>query len=248
MGQTLYYKVYKVANSRPKILWQYGNLTFYWRHRYWLCILPTYRQQSSWCSRQQFRSKNITYRGGRQLQHHKNVNSGKDKSHYDCSSEERTLFQYIQHSLGELGQSLVQSQPERQQYLKRNIIVTVGYMRCQKFAYWLYNLQHKHLECMFLHQLILWEQQLIRHQIFQLHGTGMSHVSDVARCSQILHGFVLLSLITPCVHAQRGEAIGFVRLSICQFSFVSFCLSVWWKIFKTWRVKLFPKLTVALTL
>ena len=167
--------------------------------------------------------------GGRQLQHHKNVNSGKDKSHYDCSSEERTLFQYIQHSLVVLGQSLVQSQPERQQYLKRNIIVTVGYMQCQKIAYWLYNLQHKHSGCMFLHRLILWEQQLIRHQIFQLHG--MSHVSDVARFSH-RRSFVWLSLITSYVHAQRGEAIGFVRLSVCQFSFVSFCLSVWWKILK----------------
>jgi len=54
---------------------------------------------------------------GRQLQHHKNVNSGKDKSQYDCSSEERTHFQYISHHSVILGQSLVQRHVGRQQYL-----------------------------------------------------------------------------------------------------------------------------------
>ena len=52
---------------------------------------------------------------GRQLQHPENVNSGKDKPQFDCSSEEKTHFQYIQHSLGVLDQSLVQNQHYGQQ-------------------------------------------------------------------------------------------------------------------------------------
>ena len=61
---------------------------------------------------------NITYMEGRQLQHQKNVNSGKDRFHHDCSSEKKTLFQYIQHNSGELDQSLVQREHCGQQYLR----------------------------------------------------------------------------------------------------------------------------------
>ena len=68
--------------------------------------------------------------GGRQLQHHNNVHTGKDKSQYDCSSEEKTHFQYISHHSGELDQSLVQRQHSGQQHLY-NITKTVGYMLCQ---------------------------------------------------------------------------------------------------------------------
>ena len=60
---------------------------------------------------------NITYMEGRQLQHHWNVNRSEDKFHHDCSSEEKTLFQYISHHSGELDRSLVQNQLGRQQYL-----------------------------------------------------------------------------------------------------------------------------------
>ena len=60
---------------------------------------------------------NITYMEGRQLQHQKNVNSGKDKFHHDCSSEEKTLFQYIPHNSGVLDRSLVQREHSGQQYL-----------------------------------------------------------------------------------------------------------------------------------
>ena len=59
----------------------------------------------------------ISYMEGRQLQHLENVNSIEDTSRYDCSSEERTLFQYISHYTGILSQSLVQKQLARQQWL-----------------------------------------------------------------------------------------------------------------------------------
>ena len=55
---------------------------------------------------------------GRQPQHLENVNRSRhDQTQYDCSSEERTLFHYISHHPGELGQFLVQSYLGRQQYL-----------------------------------------------------------------------------------------------------------------------------------
>ena len=54
---------------------------------------------------------------GRELQHHKNVNIDKDKSQYDCSSEERTRFQYRLHNSEVLGQFLVQRQLGGQQHL-----------------------------------------------------------------------------------------------------------------------------------
>ena len=50
---------------------------------------------------------------GRQLQHPQNLNS---RQPYDCSSEEKTLFQYIQHNpAGELDHFLVQKQHYGQQ-------------------------------------------------------------------------------------------------------------------------------------
>ena len=54
---------------------------------------------------------------GRQPQHLENVNSRQDQFLYDCSSEERTLFQYISHYTGMLDRSLVQSQLGKPQYL-----------------------------------------------------------------------------------------------------------------------------------
>ena len=54
---------------------------------------------------------------GRQPQHLENVNSRHDQFLYDCSSEERTLFQYISHYPETLDQSLVQSQLGKPQYL-----------------------------------------------------------------------------------------------------------------------------------
>ena len=58
--------------------------------------------------------RTITYRGDRQLQHLQNVNMSQT---YDCSSEERTLFQYSSNNAEILGQSLVQMQHSRQQML-----------------------------------------------------------------------------------------------------------------------------------
>ena len=58
--------------------------------------------------------RTITYRGGRQLQHLENVNKSQI---FDCSSEERTLFQYSLNDAEILGQSLVQMQLGRQQVL-----------------------------------------------------------------------------------------------------------------------------------
>ena len=57
----------------------------------------------------------MSYMEDRQLQHVENVNSIEDTSRYGCSSEERTLFQYISHDPEIVGQSLVQSQLGRQQ-------------------------------------------------------------------------------------------------------------------------------------
>ena len=59
--------------------------------------------------------KYMTYMEGRQLQHPGNVN--RREYHFDCSSEERTHFQYIQHNSGELDQFLVQKQHYGQQWL-----------------------------------------------------------------------------------------------------------------------------------
>ena len=53
-------------------------------------------------------TKLITYTRGRQLQHPENVN--RKDYHFDCSSEEKTLFQYISYHWGVLDQSLVQNQ------------------------------------------------------------------------------------------------------------------------------------------
>ena len=58
-------------------------------------------------------TKYMTYMKNRQLQHQKSVN--RRESLFACSSEERTLFHNSSHDSGILGQSLVQSQPERQQ-------------------------------------------------------------------------------------------------------------------------------------
>ena len=65
---------------------------------------------------------------GRQPQHLQNVNSSRhDQSQYDCSSEERTLFQYIPQNSGILDQSLVQSQLGKPQYLLyRKTIIYCG--------------------------------------------------------------------------------------------------------------------------
>ena len=58
--------------------------------------------------------RTITYMEDRQLQYLENVNMSQT---YNCSSEERTLFQYILHHIVVLGQSLVQMQHGRQQIL-----------------------------------------------------------------------------------------------------------------------------------
>ena len=58
--------------------------------------------------------RTVTYMEDRQLQHLENVNMGQP---YDCSSEERTLFQYIQNNAEVLGLFLVQMQLGRQQML-----------------------------------------------------------------------------------------------------------------------------------
>ena len=58
--------------------------------------------------------RTITYMEDRQLQHPENVNKSQI---YDCSSEERTLFQYSLNNAEILGQSLVQMQLGRQQVL-----------------------------------------------------------------------------------------------------------------------------------
>ena len=50
----------------------------------------------------------------RQPQHQKNVNR---RQNYDCSSEEKTRFQYIPHYTGKLDQFLVQNQHNQQQQL-----------------------------------------------------------------------------------------------------------------------------------
>ena len=101
-------------------------------------------------------AKHITYVRGKQLQHHHNNDSShsgdgsgdgspqKDGSshrssqlHYDCSSEERILFQYISPNTNTLGQSLFQRQQQQQWYLHAirvatktvvvlNIIMTTG--------------------------------------------------------------------------------------------------------------------------
>ena len=52
---------------------------------------------------------------GRQLQHQNNVNRSEDKFHHDCSSEEKTHFQYIRQYSGELDHFLVQKQHYGQQ-------------------------------------------------------------------------------------------------------------------------------------
>ena len=70
--------------------------------------------------------KYMTYMGGRQLQHQKNVN--RREYHFDCSSEEKTHFQYIPHYSGELDQTLVQKQQKRQQRLLYGEII------CYNFA------------------------------------------------------------------------------------------------------------------
>ena len=74
------------------------------------CNAPKYRTLL-WCKWGMF----MSYMEDRQLQHVENVNSIEDTSCYDCSSEERTLFQYISHDPKIVGQSLVQSQLGRQQ-------------------------------------------------------------------------------------------------------------------------------------
>ena len=55
----------------------------------------------------------MTYMEGKQLQHRENVN--RREYHFDCSSKERTQFQYTSQTSGLLDQSQVQSQPKRQQ-------------------------------------------------------------------------------------------------------------------------------------
>ena len=67
--------------------------------------------------------KKTTYTVGTQLQHPQNVHSYEHQFHCDCSSEERTLYQYIAHYPGVLGQSLVQMQHRTQQQgLQKTII------------------------------------------------------------------------------------------------------------------------------
>ena len=51
----------------------------------------------------------ITYMMSTQLQHQKNVNKRQHQLHCDCSSEERTLSQYIPNYTGVMVQSLVHS-------------------------------------------------------------------------------------------------------------------------------------------
>ena len=58
--------------------------------------------------------RTITYMEDRQLQHLENVNMGQT---YDCSSEEKTLFQYNSNNADVLGLSLVQMQLDRLQML-----------------------------------------------------------------------------------------------------------------------------------
>ena len=58
--------------------------------------------------------RTVTYMEDRQLQHLENVDMSQT---YDRSSEERTLFQYIQNNAEVLGLFLVQMQLGRQQML-----------------------------------------------------------------------------------------------------------------------------------
>ena len=58
--------------------------------------------------------RTIAYMEDRQLQHLQNVNMSQT---YNCSSEEKTLFQYTSHHAEILGQFLVQMQLGRQQIL-----------------------------------------------------------------------------------------------------------------------------------
>ena len=72
-------------------------------YRLCLCMLTTY----SYCCGLHASSevRTVTYMEGRQLQHPGNVNS---RQPYDCSSEEKTHFQYIPHYSRIQGQFLVQ--------------------------------------------------------------------------------------------------------------------------------------------
>ena len=93
-------------------------------------------------------SQYITYEGGRQLQHHKNVNSRWHQSHYDCSLEEMTLFQYTMHA-GILDQSLVQRLLGRQQQLL--------YKENSSMIYCILSVKSKYLQCYKHKQFVLLE-------------------------------------------------------------------------------------------
>ena len=88
----------------------------------------------------------ITYMEDRQLQHHKNVDS---RQFHDCSSEERTLFQYISNHPEILGQSLFQRQSGRQQQLL--------YKQNSSMIYCILSVKSKYLQCYKHKQFVLLE-------------------------------------------------------------------------------------------
>ena len=93
--------------------------------------------------------------GGRQLQHPDNLSRG--RNHFDCSSEERTLCQYISHHSGVLDQSLVQNQLGRQQnLLHREIIKCLVTPVNIRFLFTTSTLLHVMLDSLYIYNIILY--------------------------------------------------------------------------------------------